>query len=179
MSNFFGIFLQTFLAVFQILLIIFVSAVLTRKKIFTSEHIKSLSALVVNFFLPCLIFSNITNNFYPQEHKLWFLLPLSSVLMIALGLAFGSLFFKKDLRQKKNLLAPASLPNAGYFVLAIGVVLFKEQYEQFKLYCFLFVLGVSPVLWSLGRFLVSRDDAKSFKISIIKSYKCLNIYIAY
>ena len=131
MNEFFNIFLQTFLAVFQILLIIFVSAALTRKKIFTSEHIKSLSALVINFFLPCLIFSNITTNFYPHEFKLWFLMPLSSLLMIVTGLIAGWLVFRKHLPQRKNLLALTSFQNAGYFILAIGAVRFKDQYEQF------------------------------------------------
>lgn len=167
MNNFFNIFLQTFLAVFQILLIIFVSAALTRKKVFTSDHLKGLSAAVINFFLPCLIFSNITTNFYPSELKLWFLLPLSSVLMIAIGLITGWLVFRKHLPQKKDILALTSLQNAGYFVLALGAVIFKDQYEQFKLYCFLFILGISPVLWSFGRFLIGRDGPKDFKFSML------------
>ena len=75
--------------------------------------------------------------------------------------------FRKHLPQKKNLLAMTSLQNAGYFVLAIGMVIFKDQYEQFKLYCFLFILGISPVLWSFGRFLIGNQRPKDFKISML------------
>jgi hypothetical protein len=47
------------------------------------------------------------------------------------------------------------MQNAGYLVLPVGLALFPEQFDTFALYTFLFILGYNPVLWSLGKVLIS------------------------
>ena len=39
---------------------------------------------------------------------------------------------------------------------------FAEQFEQFKLYCFLYLLGLSPLLGSVGKYLVSSGKEEKF-----------------
>jgi len=56
------------------------------------------------------------------------------------------------------MLALAGIHNAGYLILPIGTVLFPGQFDKFALYCFLHILGMTPLLWSLGKYLVSSAD---------------------
>lgn len=154
-------FSSTFQAVLRILLIAFAAGVLVRTKVITDLHIKALSAVIVRVLLPCLIFSNIVQYFEPSKLRIWPLIPLSAVAMVALGLLAGAVLFARELPEKKNMLSLASLQNAGYLVLPVGAVLFGDQFEQFKLYCFLYILGISPILWTVGKYLItSAPDAK-------------------
>ncbi|MCD4831918.1 MAG: AEC family transporter [Anaerohalosphaeraceae bacterium] len=145
----------TFGAVFEILLIAIVAAVLIKKNVITNQHIDALTAITVRLLLPCLIFSNIINNFQPDKLKIWPLIPLGSLAMTAFGLLAGALVFRKTLRQKRYLLAATSLQNAGYLILPLGQLLYPEHFAEFTVYCFIFIIAVTPVLWSLGKYLVS------------------------
>ena len=149
------VFASTFLAVIQILIIAVAAGLLVRRNIVSSDHIKALSLITIRVLLPCLIFASITKNFYPDQLRFWPLLPLAAIAMVAIGLVAGAALFAHELPQKKGLLSIASMQNAGYLVLPIGAILFPEKFEEFKLYCFLYVLGLSPLLWSLGKYLVS------------------------
>lgn len=148
-------------AVLQILLIALAAGLLRRKNVLTSQHVDSLAAMMVRVLLPCLIFSSIINNFYPAKLKIWPLIPLAAVIMCGFGLAVGAIFLGRNLKDKKYLLAAASLQNAGYLILPIGRVLYPGQFNEFALYCFLFIMGISPIIWSLGKYLVSSESRDS------------------
>lgn len=155
---------STFKSVLQILIIVLAAFLLIRRRIITQEQLKALSAITVRVFLPCLVFSNIMKNFYPARLPIWPIIPLSAVAMIGLGLGISAILFLRELPQKKNMLALAGFQNAGYLILPLGMILYPDQFEEFKLYCFLYILGISPVLWSLGKYMIS-SSAES-KISI-------------
>ncbi len=161
MEVFANAFAGTFQAVLQILIIVVAASLLVRKKLVSEEQVKAICAITVRILLPCLIFSNVVKYFYPGKLHIWPIIPLAAVAMIAVGLLAGIAVFARELPQKKDMLSLASLQNAGYLVLPIGSVLFPDQFEQFKLYCFLYFLGISPILWSLGKYLISSGaDAK-------------------
>jgi len=154
-------FAGTFFAILQIFLIALAAGMLVRRKIISQDNIKSLSAVTVKVLLPCLIFANITRTFDPAELKIWWVLPLAAVVMALLGLGLGSLAFLRELPSKKNMLPLAGIQNAGYLVLPLGKILYPEQFDKFALYCFLFILGISPLLWSIGKYLsTSGDDGR-------------------
>jgi len=164
MDIFTSAFTETFLALLRVFMIIIVAGLLVRKKIITQSHIKSLTAVTVNVFLPCLIFSNIVANFEPGSLKIWWVLPLSAVLLTGLGLILGALLFFRELPAKNNMLALTGIQNAGYFILPIGAVVYADQFEKFALYCFLFILGISPILWSVGRYLCTMGTGEKLSI---------------
>jgi predicted permease len=151
-TNSFG---TTFQAVLQILLIAFAAGVLMRKQILTQDQLKAISSLGVRVLLPCLTFSNIIINFHPDKLKIWPLIPISAVIMVGFGLLFAAVLFWPNLNDKKHLFAPASLQNAGYLILPLGKILYPDQFDEFAMYCFLYILGISPLLWSMGKYLVS------------------------
>jgi predicted permease len=153
MDIFSSAFSETFLAILRIFFIVLAAGFLVRKKIITQSHIQGLTAATVNVFLPCLIFSNIVANFEPGSLKIWWVLPLAAVLLSALGLGLGAVLFYRELPAKKNMLALTSIQNAGYLILPIGAVVYADKFNTFALYCFLFILGISPILWRVGKYL--------------------------
>ncbi len=62
------------------------------------------------------------------------------------------------------MLALTSIGNASFLVLPIGWALFPGQFEEFKLYCFLYLIAVSPLLWSLGKYLTSTEPGTKIHI---------------
>ena len=161
MNSLFG---QTFVSIFSGLLNIFIiaalAALLTRRKIVSQEVINGLSKLVVTIFLPFLIFNTVTQEFDPGQQTYWWTLPLLAILFPSLGLLLSWLLFYKQTKEKKYLFPLATMQNAAYLILPIGEFVYKEQFEEFSLICFLIVLGLSPFMWTVGKLLLTKDDQK-------------------
>ena len=151
-------FIQTlitvFNAIFQLFLISLIAGVLVKKNIVSKPQIQALSAAIVNIFLPCLIIAKTLIRFHPEKFTNWWILPVSGFLIVMIGLAFSALLFKLK-PEKRPLMTLASMQNAIYIVLPIGQILFADQFDLFALYCFLLVLGFNPVMWSVGKVMIS------------------------
>lgn len=160
LDTFFSSFLVMLDAVGRIFLIIFVAGFLVRKNVIKQEHIKSMATITVNILLPAMLFSSFVKNFDPVEIPDWWLLPLSCVSMIAFGLGLGYLFYPRTFKQKQNLFPLASMQNAIYLVLPIGRFIFPEQFDQFLVYSFLFIIGFTPTAWSIGKVLITGRELK-------------------
>jgi malate permease and related proteins len=148
-------FLTMFNAVVKILMIAFIAGILVRRKIIQPEHIKGLSEILVMVLLPSLMFSNTVTSFNPHETAGWWILPLLGMGIPLLGVLFSHFVFWRRPANEKNIFAVASFPNAAYLVLPLGKVLFPKQFEEYSVYCFLFVLGFNIMLWSLGKYYVT------------------------
>ena len=147
----------TFLSMLQIVFIILVAGVCLRKNIITKEHLSGLSTASVDVFLPCMTFTSILFNLKPDEFPLWWVLPLVAVAMSAIGLVIAWLFFFRELPEKMNMLPIGFIQNSGYLVLPVGAVLYKDQFELFSVYVFLYVLGQTPIMWSLGKHMITAN----------------------
>ena len=155
------VFSPTFRAVLQILVIVLAAGLLVRRKIVTEDQIKAISALTINIFLPCLIFSNILRNFAIDRISIWPVLPLGTVAILLFGLAAGTAVFARGRKQKKDLIALSAIQNGYYLILPIGSILFADRFDEFKLYCFLMLAGYSPLMWGIGKYLMcARSDEK-------------------
>lgn len=156
MNTLFG---QTFLSIFSALLNIFLiaglAALLTHWKIVTQEVINGLSRLVVVIFLPFLIFYTITQEFDPNVQTYWWTIPIAAILLSSAGILISYILFINKAREKKYLFPLASMQNAAYLILPIGEFVYKEQFEEFSLICFLVVLGLSPYMWTVGKLLLT------------------------
>lgn len=142
-------------AILEIFVVIVVAGLLVRRRVLTDGMVTALSTATVVLLLPCLIFDKIVSNFAPAALPLWWLLPLSAVAMAAVGLAAAAALFARELPAKRNLLPLASIQNAGYLILPVGLALYPEQFDEFALYVSLFILGLNPVLWSVGKLLTT------------------------
>lgn len=149
-------------AMAQILIIVIAAGLLVRKGIFKDEYLKGLSELTVNVLLPTLIFAKTLKTFKPEEHTTWWLIPLIGMSMALGGLALGALFSLKKLKTKQYLLTLSGIQNSGYLVLPVGQIVFPEQFDEFALYVFLFIMGFNPILWSLGKFFATASEELKF-----------------
>ena len=152
-EDFFATFTSNMLALVQVLLIALVGAILVWKKVFKSGDVKGLSLIIINVLLPSMIFSKIVRTLDPVSFPLWWVLPLVGIGLILIVIFFAVLFFYHDLSAKRSLLPIASMQNAGYLALPLGQAIYPEQFDQYALYSFLIIMGLNPILWSVGKFL--------------------------
>jgi predicted permease len=145
-------------ALSSIFLVGIAGGLLVRRKVISQRDIESLSNITVMVLLPCLMFSKINQYFKPEQFTYWWLLPLAALLMMAIGLLISYLFYLKQWKKKKHYLAMSSIMNANYMVLPIAQIAFADHYDLFAAFCFLFVIGVNPTLWSLGKYLITNGN---------------------
>ncbi len=153
-------------AMLRIFIIMLIAGFLVRRKIITQEQIAALSKFTVIILLPSLIFSNNLLHFYPENDKTWWVLPLLGVGMIIGGLAIASVFYFPDWKKNKNMLPLSSMQNAAYLVLPIVQILYPDDFPQYALYVFLFILGVTPLMWSLGKVLITSSTESDYPFKI-------------
>lgn len=146
--------LIVFTAIFQLFIISLAAGVMYRRQWVTMTEVQALSSITVNVFLPFLIVAKTITQFQPGEFGAWWMLPLAGVLMVVAGLCFSGLLFGMK-RDKKPLMTLASMQNGIYIVLPIGQILFPDQFDRFALYAFLLVLGLNPMMWSIGKVMIS------------------------
>ncbi|TAJ12103.1 permease [Marinilabiliaceae bacterium JC017] len=156
-------FIPVFKAVFAIFIIAIVSGLLVRRNVIKQSDIQSLSHITIVVLLPCLFFSKIVSSFNPSAFSYWWLLPLVAFVMIGFALGIAFLLFYKKRNQKKAIMAVASFMNANYMVLPIATMLYTKELDEFLTYCFLFILGVSTSLWSVGKHMVTAGENEKIK----------------
>ena len=156
-------FIPVFKAVLAIFFIAIASGFLVRRNIIKQSDIQSLSHITIVVLLPCLFFSKIVSSFNPSGFIYWWLLPLVAFMMIGLALGMAFLLFYKKRKQKKAIMAVASFMNANYMVLPIATMLYTKELDEFLTYCFLFILGVSTALWSVGKYMVTAGENEKIK----------------
>jgi predicted permease len=164
LENLIQTFLTTFLSMLKIFLVMLAAGVLLRKKVLTPEHIKGLTAATVDVFLPCLTFYSITTAFKPHEFPIWWIIPLCTGALMLGGIGLGVLFFRKELPEKRNMPPLAGIHNGAYLVLPLGAVLFPDQFEVFSLYVLLYVLGQTPIIWSIGKYMLTAEAGDRFRL---------------
>jgi len=162
-------------AMLRIFLIIILAGLLVRKGIISQTQISGMSKITVVVLLPSLVIANTLQHFDPAELPYWWLLPLLGIAMSLVGLLLAFFIFFPDRNKQKNLMAIASMQNAGYLVLPIGQVLYPDSFHRFTLFIFLFILGYNPVLWTVGKYLVTSSDSKVNYKSLITPPAVANI----
>ncbi len=166
MDSFFtGTFFSIFQAIFKVFLIASLAGFMTYKKVFSEEFIDGLSVLVVRVFLPLQMFSTIMRSFDPATQSYWWYAPLVAMALAFGGLLFSSLLFARNIREKKSLFPLSGMQNSVYLALPIGEFAFKDQFPEFSLICFLVLMGLNPVMWSVGKVMITSDgkNASLFK----------------
>ncbi|MCB8999632.1 MAG: AEC family transporter [Bacteroidales bacterium] len=158
MESFFtGTFFSIFQAIFKVFLIASLAGYMSYKKVFTEEFIDGLSVLVVRVFLPLQIFATIMKSFDPAAQTYWWYAPLVAMALAFGGLIFSGLLFARNIKEKKSLFPLAGMQNAVYLALPIGEFAFKDQFPEFSLICFLVLMGLNPIMWSVGKILITKD----------------------
>ncbi len=168
MNNIFWLTTQSvFEAMLRIFFIMLFAGFLVRKKIISSNQIAALSKVTVYVLLPSLIFSNNLVNFHPETDPNWWVLPLIGVGMITVGMIIAIILYIPDWRVNKNMIPLTSVQNAAYLVLPIVQILYPDKFQIFALFVFLYIIGVNPLMWSIGKVLVTSGSNENigFKVA--------------
>ncbi len=153
-SIFFTSFFSLFYAIAQVFVVMGIAAFLMHRKLISSELVTALSQIVVLVLLPCLSFDKIVNGFHPSQTPGWWTIPLVGVGLVFVGLIASRMLFS-NIPERRYLWALSSLQNCTFFVLPIGKIIYQDHFDQFALYVFLMALFVNPILWSLGKVLIT------------------------
>ena len=157
--SFLAVFGATFLAVSQIAIIVIIAWTLVARGVIGHTVVKGLSDVTVLVFLPCLMFSNITETLKPGEQPLWWVIPLIGVGMFVGGSLIALAVFARDLKAKRDLIPLSAMQNAAFAILPIGQVLVPQDFDRFALYTFLYLLFFSPLFWSVGKTLTTAGQS--------------------
>ncbi len=154
---------SVFGAMLRIFFIMFFAGFLVRKKIISSEQVAGLSKVTVYVLLPALIFSNNLLNFKPENDPNWWILPLLGAGMTLAGLGIAYLLYLPDWQKGKNMLPLSSMQNAAYLVLPVVQILYPDKFPVFALFVFLYIIGVNPLMWSIGKALVTSGQGDNVR----------------
>ena len=169
-------FLESFqiagLAVCQIFLLGAVGYFLVKRNILGPEGLDALSRLVIEVTLPILIFCQLIQDFKFTLYPNWWIFPLISIVITAIGSAVGFLFsgFIKGAQQKLQFLSLVTFQNSGYLPLAlVAALLTQDKLNSMFIYIFLFLLGFNLVIWSLGIYMLTFHKNKRFELGSLFS----------
>jgi len=89
------------------------------------------------------------------------MIPLIAIGTAGIGIGLAWIVWRKDLPAKRNLLPLSGIMNAAYFTLPIGQVIYPDKFDEFALYVALYVLGISPLVWSFGKIMITDSNGKN------------------
>jgi len=166
----------TGIAVSQILLLSAIGFFLVKKNFLSDRGLNDLSRLVMDITLPVMIFCQLIKNFSFSLYPNWWIFPLISIAITALGLLVGSLFscFIKKEQERLQFLSLITFQNSGYLPLALVAALFSpEKLGEIFIYLFLFLMGFNLVMFSLGVHILNFHKERKIKLSSLFSMPVL------
>ncbi len=169
---FFESFKVTGFAVLEIFILGALGFFLVKKKILGETGLDSLSRLTIEITLPILIFCQLIKDFSFNLYVNWWVFPLISIAITALGLVVGAVFsfFIHGTEHKLQFFSLVTFQNSGYLPLAlIAALLPKEQADVMFMYLFLFLLGFNLVMFSFGSYMLTFKKSKKFELATLFS----------
>lgn len=168
--------LYSFQSVFTIIVVAFAGAMLVKYKVLNNDHLMLLAKLTVILTLPCLLATKVAANIDFNKIKELWVLPLSCFVYTIIGLTLGYIM-SKLIRPKKEIIpgmiVTTGFGNAAYMpmslILAITVIfpVFAQDKDSAATgiaYISLYLLTFSPMMWSLGYFILSGKKYSEFKL---------------
>jgi predicted permease len=110
-----------------------------------------------------MTFHTIMTNLKPGEFAIWWAPPVAAGVMALCGFGLAALFFARELPKKRNMLPLTGIHNAAYLPLPLGALLCPDQFDLFALYVFLFLMGQTPIIWSIGKYMTTAAAGIRFK----------------
>ncbi|MCX7927650.1 MAG: AEC family transporter [Candidatus Omnitrophica bacterium] len=127
--------------------------------------LNTISLLTVEVTLPLLIFSRLLKSFSFHTFPQWWLFPVLSLAITALGFIVGYFCsgFLKEKEERLQFISLVAFQNSGYLPLTLlSSLLPNHKQELILIYLFLFLLGFNLVMFSLGIYMLTYFDKKEF-----------------
>lgn len=146
-------------AIIQLVLLGCVGFWLVKLSWIRESGLKMLSGLVIGFFLPLFMFSEIIKRFRFDLYPDWWVFPILSLLITAVGFLLGLLALAAFPTIRKNegeFLGITTFQNSGYLPLPLVAALLPSGLAQeMFIYIFLFLIGFNMTIFSFGVWLLS------------------------
>ena len=145
---------------------------LVKKTLLPSAGLDALSRLVIQVIFPALIFTQMLQNFSFDLYPNWWIFPLISLAITALGLTVGLLLlrFLKLKTDRLQFLSLVGFQNSGYLPLAIVAAIFSgQEAKNIFIFIFLFLLGFDLIAWSIGIYMLTYEKKAKFRLASIFS----------
>lgn len=140
--------LQAVLPVFSVAAIGFL---IRRRELLTEATENNLLDVLINVFVPCLIFQSVLGNEALHNLRNVTLAPLSGFMAICLGLVVGRVFAAvagvKDARGGRTFATCVGVFNWGYVPLPLAASLFDKETVGVL---FVFITGAEMAVWTVG-----------------------------
>lgn len=169
---FISAFKTTFIATAQIFLVGLLGFLLVRRNFLSSEGLNVLSRFIIEITLPIFIFCALIKDFSFSLYPNWWIFPILSLIITALGLAIGYIFIglDKGISQKRQFLSLVAFQNSGWLPLPLVAALLPEAEARILfIYIVMFLLGFNLVIWSFGVWLLSEKTIKNFELGSLFS----------
>ncbi|MBF0385926.1 MAG: AEC family transporter [Candidatus Omnitrophica bacterium] len=154
-------------AVLQVFLIGAAGFFLFRKNIIDHKGLDLLAWLLVNLFMPCFIFTNLTSQVNFIKTNGWYVFTLIGFAIVLIGIAISGLIFflNPRIKEKHEFTALVSFQNSGYIPLILVANLFEGSLAQgLFVGIFLLLIAFDISLWSLGVALVTKKKLKDVNL---------------
>jgi malate permease and related proteins len=149
------------MGIIKLLLLAVIGYISNKKGLISKDAIHALNKIVLWLCLPALIISRTISSFDPRAMSYWWVLPLVSLVMSALGGLFGYLvqgLFKGGL-PRKEFISSCAFQNCGYLPMALVVFICSGEYcDLMLIYIFLFITGFNLVFWGLLPAYLSKEN---------------------
>ncbi|GEM_PF-979747 len=160
-----SLFIPVFYTLLQLLFLMALGFYLARYRGWDRQFFKPLSRFIVKIALPLYFFVRVSRTDI-VDVKRGMLLPLVALILTLLGILISSLIFsfiKIPKTDKRAAIGLSSFGNSGYipitlieiFPLTLPLVTELFNVQVSILYVGTYLLAQSPLLWSVGNFLVS------------------------
>ena len=139
---------------------------LVKKNFLGDAGLDALSRLTIDITLPALIFCQLIRDFSFSQYPNWWIFPLVSIVITALGLGIGSICLGsiRGPQRKMQFLSLIAFQNSGYMPLALLAALLPgDKLGTMFIYLFLFLLGFNFVCFSLGVYMLAFTKGKKFR----------------
>ncbi|MBN2190682.1 MAG: AEC family transporter [Candidatus Aureabacteria bacterium] len=173
MHNFIAAFQQSFTSILSIFFIGILGFYILRKGILGECCLKTLSDLVINITVPCLIFNTIVENLKPADlFKMW-IFPVMALAMFLIALLIAWLYTLADKSIKENsgvFKALISIQNSLFLPLPIITLFFEGEQETLMLVAlFLYSLINALLTYIFAPLLMAgreKEHISTFKLAL-------------
>ncbi|MDD5697734.1 MAG: AEC family transporter [Victivallaceae bacterium] len=164
-------------AVISVFLVALAGVFIVRSKIASQEALRLLGRLAVYLFLPCLLFHKIAAAISPEQLREYWIFPVTCILYISLGLLLGRLtvmLCKPRPEMKSGVIAAIAFNNSGYIPISLVVAITAvfpafvndpQAADQAIAFVSIYLLGYSPLLWTVGYSLISGRKLSDFSLN--------------
>lgn len=161
-----------------VFLVIGTGFILRRAGVLTLEADKSLLAMILKVFLPCLAFDAIMGNATLTHPRTALLPPLAGFLLAASGFALGAVvaaIFLHGKTVRGTFVLAAGVPNYAYIPLSFCSVLFDREAVGVL---FALGLGVELAMWTIGVGLLRDSQHPRFSLRLVVNPPLLAVVAA-